>query len=76
MVVHKRIHNDTAAQVWPLCFFIHKKYLCSDNYLKELLKSVMCQIHNNDHLKEWKDNCPVPLIIEIPEENFEYEIYC
>ena len=36
----------------------------------------MCQIHNNDHLKEWKDNCPVPLIIEIPEENFEYEIYC
>ena len=57
-------------------FSIYKKYLCSDNYPKELLKSVMCQIHNNDHLKEWKDNCPVPVIIEIPEENFEYEIYC
>ena len=57
-------------------FSIHKKYLCSDNYPKELLKSIVCQIHNNDHLKEWKDNCPVPLIIEIPEENFEYEINC
>ena len=57
-------------------FSIYKKYLCSDNYPKELLKSVVCQILNNDHLKEWKDNCPVPLIIEIPEENFEYEIYC
>ena len=67
--------RQSSASVASL-FYIYKKYLCSDNYPKELLKSVVCQIHNNDHLKEWKDNCPVPLIIEIPEENFEYEIYC
>ena len=57
-------------------FSIHKKFLCSDRYPKEILKAVVCQIHNDDHLKEWKDNCPVPLIIDIPEEKFEYEIYC
>ena len=57
-------------------FSTYKKYLSSDKYPKELLKAVVCQIHNDDHLKTWKDNCPVPLVFKIPEENFQYEIYC
>ena len=57
-------------------FSTYKKYLSSDKYPKELLKAVVCQIHNDDHLKTWKDNCPVPIVFKIPEENFQYKIYC
>ena len=57
-------------------FSTYKKYLSSAKYPKELLKAVVCQIHNDDHLKTWKDNCPVPLVFKILEENFQYEIYC
>ena len=46
-------------------FSTYKKYLSSDKYPKELLKAVVCQIHNDDHLKTWKDNCPVPLVFKI-----------
>ena len=50
--------------------------IMSSGYPKELLKIVVCQMTNDDDLREWLDASPVPCVIYIPEAGITHRIFC
>ena len=53
-----------------------RRCIMSSGYPKELLKIIVCQMTNDDDLREWLDASLVPCVIDIPEAGITHRIFC
>ena len=57
-------------------YALSKKAVLQIEYPKALLKTVVCEMTNDEDLEEWLDSSPVRTVIDIPEANIRHRLFC